>query len=252
MDVFQDYAKYYDLLYADKDYQGEANFVSSLLKSYGNHPKTLLELGAGTGKHALLLAQQGFEIVAVDQSATMLEMAGRLLQNAPQGENVRLEKGDVRYFETPKQFDAVISLFHVISYQISEQDLKSTFLTVKKHLKPGGIFIFDCWYGPAVLSEKPSVRYKVFKNDNLQIERVAVPTMDVNANTVKVDYHLYIKEKDKPYRKTNESHLMRYLFLPEIIQLCKEQGMTLLDRFEWMTKAPLSDKSWGACFVVRL
>jgi cyclopropane fatty-acyl-phospholipid synthase-like methyltransferase len=187
MDVFQDYAKYYDLLYAEKDYEGEANFVASLLESYGDSPKTLLELGAGTGKHALLLAKQGYEILAVDQSATMLEMAGHLLQNAPQKEKIRLEKGDVRYFETNTRFDAVISLFHVVSYQITDADLKSMFLTVKKHLKAGGIFIFDCWYGPAVLTEKPSVRYKVFKNDELRIERVAVPTLDTSASNVKVD-----------------------------------------------------------------
>jgi hypothetical protein len=45
--------------------------------------------------------------------------------------------------------------------------------------------------------------------------------------------------------------MMRYLFLQEITQLSQEFGMTLLDSFEWMTKASLSDKTWGACFVVR-
>ncbi len=253
MDVFQDYAKYYDLLYQDKDYQGEADFIDKLLTTF-NHdkPSRLLELGSGTGKHALALAKKGYEIDAIDISPTMLEIAGNLLRDSEVANKVSFQLGDVRHLNLNKKYDAAISLFHVLSYQVTQQDLMAMFSTVKKHVEPGGIFIFDCWYGPAVLDQKPTVRYKTLKNADLQIERVAEPTLDVNTNTVKVHYHLYIKEKEKPYIKMEETHLMRYLFLPEIEQLCAQFGMTLLSHFEWLTEQPLSEKTWGACFVVRV
>lgn len=255
MDVFKDYATYYDLLYQDKDYQGEAEFIDSLLKEFSlKKPTTLLELGSGTGKHALFLAKAGYTLEAIDRSKTMLEIAGNLMAKAPLDitNRVKLQQGDVRTLCLDQQLDAAISLFHVLSYQTTNADLQAMFSTVKKHVFPGGLFIFDCWYGPAVLCIRPMVRYKTFKNEHLQVDRVAEPTLDVNENTVKVDYHLFIKEKEKSYIKLQETHVMRYLFLPELEQLCTQFGMTMLSHFEWMTRKPLSEQTWGACFVVKV
>ena len=222
MTVFADYSKYYDLLYKDKDYNAEVNFIDSLLQTHASKPKTLLELGSGTGKHACLLAKKGYDIVGVDQSRTMLEMAGHLLEEEPLiAKKIQLFEGDVRTFTIPSKFDAAISLFHVLSYQTSNHDVEQMFTTVKSHVKPGGLFVFDCWYGPAVLEQKPEVRHKKLENDNLVVERIAEPTLDVNTNTVNVHYHLFIQEKPHTtFQKMEEDHLMRYFFLTLIERLC--------------------------------
>ena len=52
-------------------------------------------------------------------------------------------------------FDAVIALFHVVSYQTTEHDLRATFATAARHLNPGGVLLFDVWHGPAVLAQQP-------------------------------------------------------------------------------------------------
>ena len=218
MSVFLDYSKYYDLIYSDKDYEKEVNFVNNLLNQFSTQKiKNLLELGSGTGKHAYHLAQKGYEITGIDQSQDMLAIAQRMLAKLPVEltTKIRLEKGDVRSFRTTQQFDAAISLFHVLSYQITDHDVEAMFRTAKEHIKPGGLFIFDCWYGPAVLSQKPSVRFRQWQNNDLSVERVAVPCMDENENRVTVNYHLFIKEKtNDAYQKLQESHEMRYFFLP--------------------------------------
>ncbi|MGE3319013.1 MAG: class I SAM-dependent methyltransferase [Candidatus Berkiella sp.] len=254
MTVFADYSKYYDLLYQDKNYQGEADFIDTLLQKYGNKPIKLLELGSGTGKHACLLANKGYNIVGIDQSATMLELAGRLLaQNQAVAKNIRLFEGDVRTFKIAEQFDAVISLFHVLSYQTTNNDIEAMFATAKNHLLPGGIFIFDCWYGPCVLEQKPKMRYKKLENESLLVERIAEPSLDVNAGTVNVHYHLFVQEKPQTtFIKMEEDHLMRYFFLPEIQQYCDKYSMKLELACEWLTRKPLSDQTFGACFVVRV
>ncbi|HRE31755.1 MAG TPA: class I SAM-dependent methyltransferase [Candidatus Berkiella sp.] len=251
MSIFADYSKYYDLLYQDKDYY---SFIDKLLQAHAVQSKSLIELGSGTGKHACLLAKKGYQVVGIDQSHTMLEMAGQLLaQETEAAKQIRLFEGDVRTFEIQEQFDAAISLFHVLSYQTANQDVEKMFKTVKKHVKPGGVFIFDCWYGPAVLSQKPVVRHKRLENDALVVERVAVPTIDENANTVNVHYHLFVQEKpEQTFQKMEEDHLMRYYFLPELEQLCTAFSMKIELACEWLTNEPLSQDTWGACFVVRV
>lgn len=256
MSVFSDYSKYYDLLYADKDYVGEVEFIDSLLKQYTkNETNSLLELGSGTGKHAYYLAQKGYSIHGIDQSETMLAMASKLLSKAPReiAQRVCLEQGDVRHFRVDQKFDAAISLFHVLSYQTTNKDVEATFKTVKEQVKSGGLFLFDCWYGPAVLSQRPAVRLRQLQNECLRIERVAVPTLYENENRVTVNYHLFIQEqKNDFYQKLEESHPMRYFFLPELEHFCEVFGMKLELHCEWMTNRPLSNDTWGACFVVRV
>ena len=255
MSVFNDYSKYYDLFYQGKPYIEEANHVAKLLKEQGIKPNAkLLELGVGTAKHALQLASLGYEIHGVDFSDTMLQMAQKQLTKASSdiASKISLHQGDVRKYRCNDSFDAAYSLFHVMSYQTTIQDLQASFETVKKHVHSGGVFIFDCWYGPAVLAQKPEVRLLQLQNNEIKVERVACPTLNVNDNTVDVHYHLFIQDKQSDlFKKLEESHKMRYWFLPEIKDLCRTMGMKMLSAKEWMTQAPLSTQTWGACFVIQ-
>jgi len=110
-------------------------------------------------------------------------------------EKLNFELGDVRTYTTNKKFDAVISLFHVISYQVNNSDLKNAFMTAKKHLLPDGIFIFDCWYGPGVLSDPPTVRVKRLEDDEIHVSRFAEPIVHSMGNIVDVNYNLIIRNK---------------------------------------------------------
>lgn len=83
MTIFGDYARYYDVLYQDKDYAGEADFVLSCLVRRQGEPRTLLDLGCGTGRHGLEMARRGVSVTGVDMSATMLEMGRQALAAAP-------------------------------------------------------------------------------------------------------------------------------------------------------------------------
>lgn len=256
MKVFGNYSKFYDLLYQDKDYAQESNFVDELLQQYSdNQPHSLLELGSGTGRHAYYLAKKGYQIQGIDQSARMLEIAGAYLATKDKAisQNIVLNQGDIRYLKLPTKFDAAISLFHVMSYQTTNQDLESVFRTVKDHLKSGGIFLFDCWYGPAVLNQVPQVRYKRMESPDLQVARVTLPTLIENENLVQVHFDLFIREKDHSlYSRMEEDHFMRYLFYPEVQALCEKFGFSIQIACEWLTRHPLSTKTWGACFVIKL
>src|SRR6187200_623757 len=122
MSVFREYAEYYDILYKDKDYSGEVDFVLDCL---GPVPPgaELLELGSGTGRHAESLAKRGLGVTGVDMSAEMVEQARRRFVGLPPTSKApAFAVGDLRSVRLNRKFDVVISLFHVFSYQVSNED----------------------------------------------------------------------------------------------------------------------------------
>jgi SAM-dependent methyltransferase len=254
MSVFGNYAHYYDLLYRDKDYVGEAEFIHNLIQTHAPNSENILELGCGTGNHATLLAKTGYHLHGVDLSQEMLHRANERLSESPQELAARLQftQGDIREVRLNKTFDVVLSLFHVISYQTTNQDLLAALTTAKKHLKPGGIFIFDVWYGPAVLTEPPTVRVKRLEDELIQVTRIAEPVMYPNENWVDVNYHVFIKDKtSNQIDELKETHQMRYLFKPEIQTLLQKVELQLIEQGEWLTGKESGFDTWGVYFVVK-
>lgn len=248
MSVFDSsYAAAYDLLYRDKDYAGEAKFVSGLARKHLPEAKTLLDFGAGTGRHDLEFAALGYEVTGVERSTEMLEKA-----RASAGNRVAFHQGDVRDVRLGRQFDVVTSLFHVVSYQTANDDVRKAMETAREHTKPGGIFIFDFWYGPAVLAERPATRIKRLEDDRISLTRLAEPVLRTGENLVEVHYELLVQEKGSPeVKRFRERHDMRYFSLPEIRWIAEEGGWKLEEAGEWMTGAEPSEKSWGVYVVLR-
>lgn len=255
MSVFGNYARYYDLLYRDKKYTDEVNYIVSLLQRYAPESASILELGCGTGIHASLLAKAGYAVHGIDFSQEMLESAKARIASFIEDAAERLSfcQGDIRSYRTDRVFDVAVSLFHVISYQISEKDINAAIGTAKSHLKPGGIFVFDFWYGPAVLTDHPVVRVKRLEDDSIRVTRIAEPVMHPNENCVDVNYQVLIEDKATGiWERLEESHRMRYLFLPELDRMLDANGMTRLNAEEWMTGKELGFDTWGGCVVARV
>jgi SAM-dependent methyltransferase len=255
MSAFNHYAHYYDLLYKDKDYAGEAQHVHEIIQRTTPGAKSILELGCGTCGHAVHLSDKGYVIHGVDMSKEMLKLAKkRLKQMPPQiASRISLSQGDIRNFRLDQSFDVVIALFHVISYLPSNDDLTATFKMVKSQLKTGGAFIFDCWYGPAVLAHQPSVRVKRMEDERLSVVRVAEPVVDANKNLVEVNYQIFIIDKAHGDTKfLEEKHVLRFLFKPELELLLGHEGLRTLECFEGMTGREASSDTWSVYFVSRL
>jgi SAM-dependent methyltransferase len=255
MAIFGNYSRYYDLLYRDKDYIGEAKFIHQLIQNHAPQAKSILELGCGTGNHAMLLAKEGYSVHGIDLSEEMLQQArDRLSQFYPDlASKIKISQGDIRQTRLNQKFDVVLSLFHVISYQTTNEDLLAAFNTVKEHLKSGGVFIFDLWYGPAVLTEHPTVRVKRLENEEILVTRIAEPVIHPNKNLVDVNYQVFIQNKNTDaIEEFQETHRMRYLFQPEINLLLNEIGLKLVSSGEWMTDSESGLNTWGVYCVAQL
>ncbi|MHA4844009.1 class I SAM-dependent DNA methyltransferase [Flavitalea antarctica] len=244
---FQAYGKYYDLLYKDKNYNAEAEYVFDLIKKYDPEAKHILELGSGTGKHARLLAEQGFKIHGIERSSEMVEIAQKL-----PSENISYEINDISSFSLADQFDVAISLFHVISYLTDNADLLAAFANVERHLKPGGVFIFDVWYSPAVYHQKPETRVKRLSDDTVNIVRIAEPVIHHRVNIIDVNYEIIIENKaDSNIRIFNEKHPMRHFSEPEIALLASAVGLQVISAEEFMTGETPGENTWGVCFILQ-
>ncbi len=249
MSVFdQQYARYYDLLYADKDYAAETDYIAGLIRQHCPNAKSILDLGCGTGKHAELLAQRGFRVHGVDQSEAMIARARARVQSG----DVSFSVGDVTAFQSADLYDVVVSLFHVVSYQTSNESLKAMFDVASAHLSAGGVFLFDVWYGPAVLAQLPAVRVKRLEDEECTITRIAEPKTDFNRTVVEVNYSIVSTNKrTSAATGFKATHRMRYLFQPELELLLEASGMCLKNATEWMSSQPASKSTWSVCFVAR-
>lgn len=253
MKVFDEYSDYYDMLYKDKDYASEAGFIDTIIKKYLPTAKSVLDLGCGTGNHDFLLARKGYDVTGIDSSeSNIIKAISKLSHLDESGSHLGFYHGDIRTYRANKTYDVVISLFHVISYQITNADLKSVFETVKVHLNENGLFIFDCWYGPAVLTERPETRIKKVENKDTGIIRIAEPEIFPNENKVHVKYHILAIDKvTNTVTEVKETHPMRYLFKPEIDEYLFALGLEVVEYSEWMTGKPPGLNSWGVVFFVR-
>lgn len=250
--VFDAYSRYYDLLYRDKDYAGEAAFVAGQLRRYAPGVVRVLELGCGTGGHAEHLARLGFSVHGIDQSETMLAgAAARQAKLPPQiAGRLAFAPGDARTARTGGTHDAVVALFHVMSYQASDEDLRAVFATAAAHLRPGGLFLFDFWYGPAVLAQRPEARVKRLEDERIRVTRRAEPAMRENERVVDVDYAVSIEDRSTgAVQELRETHRMRYLFLPELAAL---RGAAFAERASraWLSEEAPDARSWSAFQVL--
>ncbi|HEX5125160.1 MAG TPA: class I SAM-dependent methyltransferase [Rhodocyclaceae bacterium] len=254
MTVFGKYSRYYDLLYRDKNYDGEAAFVAKLVERYKPGARSLMELGCGSGTHAACFAHMGYSVDGVDRSQDMLDAAEARCNKLPPeiSQRLRFSQGDVRTVRLDKTVDCVLSLFHVISYMPDNADIHAAFTSARQHLQPGGIFIFDCWYGPAVLTDRPAVRIKRMQDDATEVTRLAEPVWHPNDCWVDVNYSVFIRDRATgAVDEVKETHRMRYLFRPELELFAAATGFRIEHAGEWMTERAPDASTWGVCFVLR-
>lgn len=250
MEVFRDYAYYYNSFYKDKDYKAEAEQVNCLLRRYGENIAKIINYGCGTGRHDIALAQMGYNCTGIDMSPLMIDIARKNAESEKLCIDFSIE--DIRSFEPQEQYDAVISLFHVMSYQNRNEDILSAFRSARKALRKGGLFLFDVWYGPGVLSDRPAVRVKEVEDEKNKLVRIARPVMHDKENVVDVCYEVFVFDKESGQTKViNEVHNMRYFFQPELEFYLKEAEFDLIDNLDCQTLGETDYDSWTSYFIAR-
>lgn len=247
--TFKKYSKFYDLLYKDKNYLEEVTYVDKLIKLNGKNIKSILDLGCGSGIHAEMLYDMGYDVFGVDISEEMLiEARKRAKKNKKQ---IEYKCQNIKELSVNKKYDVVTSLFHVISYLTSNEDLLNTFKKVNFHLFKGGLFVFDFWYGPGVLSDKPVTKIKRVEDKKISCVRLTEPTLYNELSCVDVNFELFINDKETNKSDiVKETHRMRYFFDTELELISHLTGFIVKKKYKWLTFKNPDFDTWYAVWVL--
>ena len=223
------YANAYDAMYRDKDYQAECDFLEEAFRRFACEPvRSILDLGCGTGGHAIPLARRGYQVAGVDCSEQMIAIAN---QKRPPGDHAAglcFEIADMQSMELGLTFGAVICMFAVLGYQTTNEALFAALRSARRHLDPGGVFVCDFWYGPAVLKQRPADRVKIVSDGDDRVIRLTCAAMDVERSLVQVSFRILRQRAEQAIQETEETHPMRYMFRPEIEFFMVQAGLELL------------------------
>lgn len=247
------YADAYDGLYHDKDYSAECDLIERLFQLYGDGAiRSVLDLGCGTGNHTLSLAHRGYDVVGVERSAEMLAYARKKQAIALDNGRVVFQRGDIQSVDLQRSFDAALMMFAVLGYQLDNAGVLSALKTARRHLRPGGLLIFDVWYGPAVLYQRPSERAKVIPTPGGQILRVTSGKLDISRHLCAVYYHVWKLEGGQLVGETEETHSVRYFFPLELNLFLECSGFApiRLGTFPEFDRDP-DETTWNVLAVAR-
>lgn len=250
MAVFDDsYADNYDALYSDKNYAGECDLIAGAAREFGVNVTTILDVGCGTGGHSLEWVRRGKSCTGVDMSPAMIERAR--VKSAALSDDVRPTwiVGDAQSFEAPGQYDAATMMFAVLGYMNSNNEVLAALGNVRKHLRTGGLFAFDCWYGPAVLGQRPEDRVRVVDTPSGQTIRAASTTVDSFTHLAHVKFRLWSISGDQYSGYTEETHNMRYFFPQEIDLLLRMAGFELKSIKSFPDGQTATDETWNVFCV---
>ncbi len=223
----QTYANAYDRLYGEKDYDGETALLATIFQKYSARPvRNILDLGCGTGNHALRLATKGFQVLGVDRSADMLRIAEEKANERKIP--LRLRQADLRELALGETFDAVLMMFAVLGYQVENADVLRALRTARWHLHENGILVFDIWYGPAVLAQRPGDRVRTIGANGATLLRTSSSKLNVRRQVCSVDFRIWHIADGRILEESSEGHPMRYFFPQELELFLQMAGFRLL------------------------
>lgn len=258
METYSSFAWVYDLFMDNVPYEEWSEYIRSLLQEYDICDGLLLDLGCGTGKMTRLLANAGYDMIGVDNSEEMLEIAREAEyelcdaeeegEKMPDRSQILYLLQDMRSFELYGTVRAVVSICDSVNYILEEEDLREVFRLVNNYLDPAGIFIFDLntvykyreLLGERTISENREEGSFIW--DNYYDEEDSINEYDLT---------LFIRENDNLYRKYEETHYQRAYDLKTIQCLLAEAGMEFVTAYDAFTREPVKDDSERIYIIAR-
>lgn len=256
MENYTSFAQVYDTFMDNVPYRQWAEYIRARLAAAGISDGLVLDLGCGTGSMTRRLALAGYDLIGVDASIEMLEIARHKQESADsiRPEDGALEAGilylnqDIREFELYGTVRAVVSTCDTLNYITAAEDLGQVFRLVNNYLDPGGLFFFDFnteykyreVIGARVIAEnRPDCSF-IWDND-----------YDPETRINDYELTLFVRATDDLYRRFEETHYQKGYRLTEIIELLNGAGLEFVAAYDDYTSAAAHEHSERICVVAR-
>ena len=227
MEAYTSFASVYDTFMDNIPYEEWAEYLSGLLAEYEVTDGIVLDLGCGTGTLTELMAARGFDMIGVDYSEEMLEIA--MEKRAESGRDILYLLQDMREFELYGTVRAVISICDSLNYITEEEELEEVFRLVNNYLDPEGVFIFDfntVYKYREILGDQTIAESREdcsFIWDNYYYEEEQINEYELS---------LFLQEEGNLYRKYVETHYQKGYELETIKSLLEKSGMKFVTAYD--------------------
>lgn len=248
MEAYTSFAEVYDQFMDNVPYREWADFLQEILQKEGINDGLVLDLGCGTGSMTEELAGRGYDMIGVDNSEDMLEIAMEKRQES--GHDILYLLQDMQEFELYGTVRAVVSVCDSVNYVTEKEELEQVFRLVNNYLDPGGIFVFDFnteYKYREVLGDRTIAENREdssFIWDNYYYEEEHMNEYELT---------LFIQETDQKelYHKYQETHFQKAYTLEEIRELLEKSGLRFVAAYEDYTKKAPGKRSERICVVAR-
>lgn len=258
VEAYTDFAYVYDTFMDETPYEEWCRFLLDMIEKYGiSKPERLedllqseknlvLDLGCGTGTLTEMLADAGYDMIGVDSSADMLELAMEKRERS--GHEILYLQQDMRELALYSTIGTVISVCDSLNYLLTEEDLDTVFRLVENYLFPGGIFIFDFntvykyaeVIGDTTIAENREECSFIWENYYHEEEQI-------NEYEVTV----FVREREDCYRKFAETHYQRGYSVEQMERLVKGAGLDVVLVLDADTHEPVTAESERVYVVAR-
>ncbi len=241
MGSYENFARVYDELMDNVPYEEWSEFIIKILQEKEITDGLVLELGCGTGKLMTLLGHAGYDMIGVDNSVDMLQIA----REKTLGDFLYLLQ-DMREFELYGTVRAVVSVCDSINYVTEKEELREVFRLVNNYLDPEGLFVFDF---NTEYKYREMIGETVIAEDREDVSFIWFNEYDEESHLNDIDLKVFVQEEGNIYRKFQEEHVQRGYTLEEIKELLEESGLVFLQAYdEYTAQTPQPDS--GRILVV--
>ncbi|MCL5045258.1 MAG: class I SAM-dependent methyltransferase [Actinobacteria bacterium] len=243
--AYHRFARVYDRIMDDVPYEKWADYIEATLERLGVRPQRVLDLACGTGNTTLPFARRGYEMMGVDLSREMLDVAGE--KAAAEGFDIEFSLQDMRNFQVGTLVDLVICLYDSLNYLLTERALSSAFRSVHRALAPGGLFMFDV---------NSTSKFSQVGNGTIFIETEELSLVWQNsydfANRVwQIDLTGFLLTADGKYEKFKETHREKAYSAAEVEKALERCGFVILGIHDGYTAQPATEESRRIFFVAQ-
>lgn len=239
MEAYTDFAAVYDLFMEETPYQEWKERIVELLKEHGIHDGLVLDLGCGTGTMTELLGREGYDMIGVDASCDMLDVAVKKRESS--GLDILYLCQDMRELELYGTVRAVVCICDGLNYLLDREGLIETFRLVNNYLDPKGLFLFDF---NTVHKYRDVIGDRTIAENREEASFIWENEYDEETGLNEYALTLFIRDRESGlYVKTEEEHLQRGYELEEVKSCLQEAGLTFLSAYDTDTNGAVTEDS---------